>query len=572
MLDKKLIMRKLPIYHKVSSGGIQFDRNSTKVNQILLPVFIIGLVLIIVSLIIRLFQLTIVKGAYYRRLSDQNRIKELLIEPERGEIKDRKGFAIAKNTPPNIQLNPELVSRDDERIHSRRIYETPEAIAHIIGYQQTADPADFKNDTCPHKLKLGDRIGKKGIELQYECLLRGQYGKKLVEIDAKGKYLETLTVLPPIPGETIQLALDLELQKKAYELIQGKRASVIATNPNTGEILVYVSSPSFSPQVFEDQNSNEITRLLTDNEKPMFNRVASGVFAPGSIFKLVVAAAGLEEKAIDEHTRYEDTGQIQAGPLKFGNWYFLQYGKTEGMVDIVKALQRSNDIYFYKAGEAIGPEKIKKWANIFGYGKKTGLGFGEEEGTIPSPFWKEETLKDRWYTGDTYNYSIGQGYVTTTPLQTVFVTGVFANNGYLCRPMFLKNETPECKKLPLSQKTIEIIKTGMKQACTTGGTGWPLFDFKYIDKKFPIPTLLPNQKESSGSAKLKYQPIQTACKTGTAESHAKSGFPHAWITAYAPYENPEIAISVLVEEGGQGSDIAGPIARDLLKSYFERNE
>lgn len=565
-------MNKLPLFHIGGSGGIHFDRDEMKFQKFYLLLFVLFIIITIILLIFRLFQLTIVKGDYYRRLSEQNRIKEILIEPERGEIIDRKGFVIVKNITPNIQTNPESINKDDQRIHSRRIYEFPESIAQIIGYQQIADKSDFKNDVCPNKLKLGDKIGKKGIESLYECSLRGKYGKKLVEIDAHGKFLDTLTVLSPKKGETIQLAIDFELQKKAYELIKDKRAAIIATNPKTGEILAYVSTPSFNPQVFEDENIDQISKYLTDEQKPMFNRIAEGTYAPGSIFKLVIATASLEEKAIDEKTLFEDTGQLQAGPLKFGNWYFLQYGKTDGMVDIVKAIKRSNDIFFYKAGEAVGPDKIKQWADTLGYGKKTGIGFREEDGLIPSPFWKSEALNDRWYTGDTYNFSIGQGYVTTTPLQTVLVTDLFANNGYLCKPKLLKNDQPECKKLKISQKTIDLIREGMRQACSTGGTGWPLFDFKVIDKKFPTPTPNSNQKTSTNSANIKYQPIQTACKTGTAESHAKSDSPHAWITVFAPYENPEIALTVLIEEGGQGSDVAGPVARDLLKAYFERSE
>jgi penicillin-binding protein 2 len=219
------------------------------------------------------------------------------------------------------------------------------------------------------------------------------------------------------------------------------------------------------------------------------------------------------------------------------------------MVDIVKAIKRSNDIFFYKAGEKTGVEKIKKWAEIFGLGKITGVGLDEKEGLIPSPFWKEETVKDRWYLGDTYNLSIGQGYVGVTPLQMTVMTSVFANGGYLCKPELLKVQSSKfkvqnCKKLSISDKTINLIREGMKEACSTGGTGWPLFDFK----------------------------VQTACKTGTAETPDKTGQPHAWITVFAPYENPEIALTVLVEEGGQGSDVTGPISKELLKTYFERSQ
>ncbi len=554
-------MNKLPLFKKGLSGGIQFDRDQARSHQFMVFFFLLGIIFLFAILLLRLFQLTIVKGDYYRRLSEQNRIKELFIEPQRGEIRDRKGFVIAKNLSANTHKN-------DERIKSNRVYETGEVIAPLVGYRQTADKNDFKNDNCISPLQLGDKIGKKGVEKLFDCDLRGRYGKKLIEIDAKGNYLRTLTVLPPQTGKTVQLAFDLDLQKKAYELIKNKKAAAVGVNPKTGEILFFVSSPSFDPQAFENQENDQIQSYLTDEKKPLFNRVTEGVYAPGSLFKLVLATGALEEKTIDEKTLVEDTGQLQAGPLKFGNWYFLQYGKTDGMVDIVKAIRRSNDIFFYKTGEGLSPEKIKKWAGILGYGKETGIGFNEGEGIIPSPFWKQETLKDRWYTGDTYNMSIGQGYIGVTPLQTLMVTSVFANGGSLCKPIVLKGESPECKKLPIGQKNINLIREGMKQACSTGGTGWPLFDFKVFDKIIP-----PENKESTVGAKIIYKSIQTACKTGTAEStQITSGLPHAWISVFAPFDDPQIALTILIEEGGQGSDVAGPIAKEILKAYFERRE
>ena len=250
---------------------------------------------------------------------------------------------------------------------------------------------------------------------------------------------------------------------------------------------------------------------------------------------------------------FEDTGVLKAGPLEFGNWYYLQYGKTDGMVDIVKAIRRSNDIFFYKTGDALTPVKIKKWAELLGYGVNTKIGISEAEGLIPSPFWKEETIKDKWYLGDTYNLSIGQGYVLVTPLQVTAATTVFANGGYLCNPQLLKLKSKTssradslntCKKLPVSQKTLDLVRQGMLEACTTGGTGWPLFDFK----------------------------PSVGCKTGTAESHGEESLPHAWFTVFAPFDKPEIALTVLVEEAGQGSDIASPIAKEILATYFNRSE
>ncbi|KKQ23960.1 MAG: Penicillin-binding protein 2 [Candidatus Roizmanbacteria bacterium GW2011_GWC1_37_12] len=507
------------------------------------------------ALILRLFQLTIVKGQYYRNLSENNRIKEFLIDPKRGEILDRKGYLIVKNIDPNIETSLEEVRKNDDRIISKRIYETPLAVAPLIGYRQLADENDLKKDACPYKLSAGDKIGKKGVEKVFDCVLKGRPGKKLVETDAQGKFLKTLNIIPPINGQSVKLALDWKLQTKAYELLDGKKGAIAAVIPKTGEILALASSPSFNPEDFENSNDVNIEKYLADKDKPLFNRTTEGVYPPGSLFKLITATAALEEKVIDEKTLFEDKGTVTAGPLTFGNWYFLQYGKTEGMVDIVKAIKRSNDIFFYLAGEKTGVDKIKKWAEIFGLGRKTNIGLDEAEGIIPSTFWKEQTLKDRWYTGDTYNFAIGQGYIGVTPLQTLMVTSVFANGGYLCKPELLKygqdsvlSLQKKCKKLPVSQKTIDLIREGMKQACSTGGTGWPLFDFSILKK------------------------IQVACKTGTAESHAASGLPHAWITAYAPFDSPEIALTVLVEEGGQGSDVAGPIAKELLKTYFERSQ
>jgi len=553
-------MTKLPFFQKGDSKGLSFFSTDNKLIENAFFIYIVIIFLFLIVLFLRLFQLTIVKGSYYRNLSEQNRIREINIEAPRGEIVDRKGFIIAQNLNPNI---------NQKIIISKRIYQSPEAIAPFIGYRQIADVNDLKDDRCQYKLQLGDRAGKKGIEKLFDCQLRGQSGKKLVEIDAQGRYLKTVNVISPKSGDKVQLALDLNLQKKSYELVKNKKAAIIVTNPQTGEILASVSSPSFNSQDFEDSINNNIQNYLTDKTNPLFNRVNEATYPPGSIFKLVIATAGLEEKAISDKTEIEDKGSIKAGSSTFGNWYFLQYGKTEGMVDVIKALKRSNDIFFYKIGEKTGVDKIKKWADIFGLGKRTQIGLDEAEGIIPSTFWKKEILKENWYLGDTYNLSIGQGYVGTTPLQTVLITGVFANGGYLCKPQLLKMNSPsgefilsekDCKKLPISQKTIDLIREGMKQACSPGGTGWPLFDFSIRTD--------PVQLKQGQSLKK----IQVACKTGTAESHAKSGMPHAWITAFAPYNNPEIALTVLVEEGGQGSDVAGPIAKEILKAYFERSQ
>jgi len=564
-------MTKLSYFQKGDSKGLNFFQGNNQMMENSFYFYIVLIFLFLIVMFLRLFQLTIVKGNYYRTLSEQNRLREIIIEAPRGEIVDRKGFSIAKNLEPDI---------NQEKIISKRIYQDPEAIAPLVGYRQIADTNDLRNDHCQYKLQLGDRTGKKGIEKLFDCQLRGVPGKKLIEVDAQGKYLKTVDVIPPIRGEKIQLSLDFELQKKAYEMVKNKKAAIIVTKPKTGEILAGVSSPSFNSQDFEDNSSKNIQSYLTDKNNPLINRVTEATYPPGSIFKLVVATAGLEEKAIDEKTEIEDKGSIKAGAATFGNWYFLQYGKVEGMVNIVKAIRRSNDIFFYIVGNKTGVEKIKKWSDIFGLGKRTQIGLDEEEGLIPSTFWKKEILKDNWYLGDTYNLSIGQGYVGTTPLQMALVSDVFANGGYLCKPQLLKQNVetqnfaslPTCKKLPISQKTIDLIREGMKQACSTGGTGWPLFNFGIRQSSSKSVKNSKNELQPNPTNFNEFQRIQVACKTGTAESHAASGMPHAWITAFAPYDNPEISVTVLVEEGGQGSDVAGPIARDILKAYFERSQ
>ncbi len=503
-------------------------------------IYILPFILTILALLLlgRLFQLTIVRGTYFRTVAENNRIREVVIPGNRADIVDRLGMVIASTKK------------------SERTYVDGEANAHYIGYIQSADKTDLDQDACKNKLRSGDVVGKKGIEKVYECSLRPINGKKLVEVNSQELPIKTLSVIAPVQQPPLRVALDSYVQKKAYDIVLhdkdvvGKKVSIIATKPATGEIIAMLSIPTFDPNAFINKDNEKITQYLTDKTHPLFNRVLQGAYPPGSVFKTAVAAGALQEKKIDDKYIVNDEGSIKAGPLTFGNWYFLQYGKTEGPVDIIKAIRRSNDIFFYKVGALLGDQAMKKWAEIFGYGQKSGIKMSEEvTGSIPSAFWKHEVMQENWYLGDTYNMSIGQGYTLVTPLQVNMANAVFANGGNLCKPKLLYQETPECHSLKLEKETLELIREGMKGACSTGGTGWPFFDFKASGK-----------------------PIQVACKTGTAESHALSGLPHAWISAFAPYENPEIMVTVMVEESGEGSTIAGPIARDIMKAYFERSE
>jgi len=311
-----------------------------------------------------------------------------------------------------------------------------------------------------------------------------------------------------------------------------------------GEIIVLASSPSFNPNDFSfDKNDSMIKSYLSDNENlPMMNRTISGRYHPGSVFKLVMVTGGLESGVIDKNTSFEDTGVIKVGEYSYNNWYWTRYGKTEGMVDVYRALQRSNDIYFYRLGENLGVDRIKQWSLKFGYGEKTGIELpGEVAGIVPDDKWKRETKGERWFLGNTYHLSIGQGDLSVTPLQVTQMTNIVANGGKRCRLTLISNEKLECRDLKIKRDTIEVVKEGMKMACKTGGTAYPLFSMK----------------------------TEIACKTGTAEVGDGTKDTHAWLTAFAPADNPEISITVMVERGGEGSDIAAPIVADFLKEWFE---
>ena len=270
----------------------------------------------------------------------------------------------------------------------------------------------------------------------------------------------------------------------------------------------------------------------------MFNRAIAGAYPPGSTFKIVTTAAGIEDGKIDKNTLFEDTGQIVVGDYTYRNWYFTQYGKTEGKIDVIGAIKRSTDTFFYKVGEWVGPEKLTIWAQKFGLGKKTGLDIsGEALGLVPDPGGR------RWFLGNTYHLAIGQGDLLATPLQINMMTSVIANGGRLCRPAISDqlSATSNCQDLELKAETLRLVREGMKEACSPGGTAFPFFDF--------TPAV--------------------ACKTGTAEFGDPQNRTHAWLTAFAPADDPEIVVTVLVEAGGEGSSVAAPIARKVLEEWFK---
>ncbi len=561
------------------------------------PFYLVLLLIIFSStLIFKLVNIQIVNGAYYRSLADTNRTRTNFIQAQRGVIFDRKGVPLVYNTPEfmekegesNRELTREkalelLSENKNLHIDSIRYYPMKEYTAHVLGYVGLVSKEELARFD-PMLYSNNDTVGKTGIEKQYEKELHGIPGRELIEVDALGNKVRTLGQNDPVPGKDITLTLDSTLQKAAYEALpDGKKGVVIVSNLQ-GEILTMVSKPSYDTNLFTMGDRYEATgsaytniaQVLTDTEnQPLMNRAVSGTYPPGSTFKLITAAAGLEKKIIDDNYKVEDTGILKVGSFSFGNWFYLEQGKKDGVVNVVKAISRSNDIFFYKLSEKITVDTLSAVASEFGVGKILGIDLpGEVKGILPTRDWKKKNMKETWYLGDTYHYGIGQGYLLTTPLQVNVWTTAIANGGIVAKPHLLKNEKGKMENGKfLSEKTISLIRQGMIDSCRDGGVAWPLFKLKIKNEKLKIDgkNFLEVQ-EASKSAQMKDQrELVVACKTGTAQHGGETTEPHAWITLFAPAYNPEIVVTVLVEEGGQGSSVAGPVAKKVLEKYFTAN-
>ncbi len=510
-----------------------------------------GLVLSLMILLVVISRLSLIEGKYYVEVARDNKIYESVIPAPRAEIVDRKGRSIAKTVYQYFKIE------DGNKIYQnsgdfdgykfegkdlsyevRRQYSYDESASMITGYVGRANDNDIKNNKCGIKMRMDDLVGRGGIEDYLDCKIRGKNGKRVIEVDALGNYVRELGREEPEIKPKIALSIDAYWQDKIYKLLGKRKAVVIMSEPDTGKIISLVSSPAFNPNDFSDQNNAKINDYLADKENlPLLNRAISARYHPGSVFKITMATAGLESGVIDKTTLIEDTGVLKVGDYSYKTWS----GKSDGMVDIIKAIKRSNDIFFYKLGELLGVDRIKTWALKYGYGNKTGVEItGEVEGVVPDDEWKRKTKGEAWYLGNTYHLSIGQGDLDVTPLQVNQMTNIIANKGVKCRMSILKDAKVECNSIGIEEETWETVIQGMKQACKSGGTAWPLFNFK----------------------------TEIACKTGTAEVGDGSKDTHAWLTAFAPADNPQISITVMVERGGEGSDVAAPIVGDILKEWF----
>lgn len=573
---------------------------------------------------IRLWSLHVIQGSELRHLSENNRIRLLENPADRGMLLDRKGRILAHNrpsfevylVPEDVKANPEVLVKiagmlnmtqdeieekiraqkrrapfrpvkiksdidwnelavlETNRVHlpgllvdvrPRRAYDYGDLASHLIGYLGEVDENELR-ESKESPYRMGALIGKYGVEYSWENDLRGVDGGQQIEVDALGREVRPLGVVEPFPGNNLSLTIDLDLQKTAEEAYKDKNGALIAMDPKTGHILAMVSKPSFEP--FARNVSPEEWKTLVENPyHPLTNRGIQGQYPAGSIFKIVTAIAGLESGMITPNTQLHCTGAFPYGNRDFRCW--KEGG--HGTLSLHRAIVESCDIYFYQVGLKVGVDLIAHYANEFGLGKLTGISLPHEKsGTVPSSSWKKKRFGAPWYSGETLSFSVGQGYLLTTPLQLLMLISGVANGGKLSLPQVvekvedvygntLKEYPPvELGRANVSQKTLQIIQDALKGAV--------------------------NEPHGTGSACL-LKDVKVAGKTGTAQVIAmpedfKRGemnrIPlkfrdHAWFVAYAPFEDPKISVVVLVEHGGFGASAAAPIAKKVIEQYLNLN-
>lgn len=469
-----------------------------------------------------------------------------------------------------IVLNTKIESLTGFEIQSntQREYKEGELFSHIIGYTGRPNSQDLEKSEDIYS--PFEYIGKEGLEKTYEKFLRRNPGKLQIERDALGNIKSKKVILLPESGGNLVLWLNSGLQRKiteellkTLENINGKKAAAVALNPKTGGVLALVSLPNYDNNLFsKGADVKELKRLLEDPLSPLYNRVISGQYATGSTIKPFIALAGLEEKIIDPQKQLFTNGFIEI-PHRYNpsiNYIFRDW-VNHGWTNMRKAIAESNNIYFYTIGggykdqKGLGPSKIKQYLDLFGWESKTGIDLqGENIGFIPSPDWKKNTKKENWWDGDTYNLSIGQGDIKITPIEVATAFQAIANEGIIYKPQLVQkivdNNKKEIKKFSpivlkenfIDQKNLQIVREGMRLAVTGQ-------DVPY-----------------ASSILLNSLPVTSAAKTGTAQTSVKNYY-HNWITVFAPYENPEIVLTILLESVPTQAATLVP-AKNILEWYF----
>ncbi|MBU2081839.1 penicillin-binding protein 2 [Patescibacteria group bacterium] len=490
---------------------------------------------------------------------NKNSTELVLLEPD---LKQPTLIELESRLPnlPGLFINKE----------TKRDYYEGEYFSHLIGYTRNVSPGDLKADSYYSML---DFIGKDGLELQYEKDLRGIPGKIAISVNSDNTVLKTLMAEEALQGNNLILSIDGELQKLLTDSLRDKMAqtnapgaAAVVLDVKSGEILSLVSLPSFDNNIFNTRLISKIYQELINNKnQPFFNRAISGFYPAGSTIKPFIASAALVEKTIDPNYKIDDTLGYISIPNVYNPEiiYIYRDWRPHGFVDMREALAFSANVYFYTIGggykniKGLGINKIEEYLKLFGFGAPLGIDLpGETGGLVPNPDWKMKTRQENWFTGDTYNVSIGQGDVKITPLQLATAMAAIANGGTLWQPKLVskitdsKNNTvkeikSEAIKIELiGQDNLEIVREGLRMAVT----------------------------EANGSAYfLKDLPIKVAGKTGTAQVYSDFSKINALFAGFAPYDDPQIALAIIVEGSGQGITSALPAARDVFEWYYNKN-
>jgi penicillin-binding protein 2 len=452
------------------------------------------------------------------------------------------------------------------QVTQARDYLDSDLFAHSIGYMGEISPPELKK-RVGRGYRMGDWIGKVGIEKYWEEDLRGKKGGLQVEADARGRQISLVNRKEPTPGKNLVLSLERRLQQKAREAFGDATGVAVAADPRDGRLLCYLNLPSFDPNSFVGGISQEEWDSLRTNPfHPLTDRVIQGLYPPGSIFKIVLAIAALEEGLVTPQEKVFCNGRYRLGARTFRCWRRAGHGS----VDLHQAIVQSCDVYFYQLGQRLGIELIQDYAKRFGLGQRTGVPIeGEKAGLVPSPEWKRKRFREPWYEGETLVVSIGQGALLVTPLQILSMLSAVANGGTLFRPrlvqkveftdgrVFMETDAHPISSPPLSARTASIVRKALRAVVTA-------------------------EKGTGRRARLDDVPV--AGKTGTAQvvrlddqkdeegEIARERRDHAWFACYAPADAPEIAVVVLAEHGGHGGETAAPIARAILEEYFRPTE
>ena len=589
------------------------DKGKVLIRRSLIMALIMFLLLMVI--LARLYNLQVYQADRYKTLADDYRISTRLLVPPRGIIFDRNGVTIASNQQnfqalivaeqaPNVQetldafkkimplseAEEERIKKDLKRNRSfvpikirdnlsweevsriqlnapdlpgivideglTRYYPFGAGMAHILGYVSSVSDKDVKDD--PLLEVPGFKIGKSGIEKYLEKALRGESGNLKLEVNAYGRIMKEIERVDGIPGKDVQLTIDSRLQQKAFELFGEESGAAVLLDVHTGEILAFVSAPSFDPNMMTQGLSTEDWNALLHNERnPLTDKAISGQYSPGSTFKMIVALAALEAGVIKPETRTYCAGKMFLGNHAFHCWK----KEGHGHLNVVEALQHSCDIFFYETAQKLGIEKIADMARRFGLGSKINIGLeNEKAGLIPDKEWKLRRFGEPWQQGESLISGIGQGYILTTPLQLATMTARLVNGGYEIKPTFLKvsdGEKSKIRKIDVSPANLELIKEGMYAVVNKpGGTAWRS-QFDYHGQRMGGKT---------GTTQVRRITMKERREGIKKESELPWRLRnHALFVGYAPHDNPKYAVAVLVEHGGGGSSVAAPLAGKILR-------